>query len=142
MMKCSRLNTMETFKNGFSIERDGKVYTLTEEEMSDFRFLDNAVDGQSYLDVYHNDADEDEADVIAQANDTEFGLAAYFYARDLSRVFRVGEALEYGIVGINTGIISNEVAPFGGIKASGLGREGSKYGIEDYLEIKYMCIGL
>ncbi|RDA62118.1 NADP-dependent succinate-semialdehyde dehydrogenase I [Hafnia paralvei] len=84
----------------------------------------------------------DEADVIAQANDTEFGLAAYFYARDLSRVFRVGEALEYGIVGINTGIISNEVAPFGGIKASGLGREGSKYGIEDYLEIKYMCIGL
>ncbi len=84
----------------------------------------------------------DEADVIRQANDTEFGLAAYFYARDLSRVFRVGEALEYGIVGINTGIISNEVAPFGGIKASGLGREGSKYGIEDYLEIKYMCIGL
>ncbi|HED2612528.1 TPA: NADP-dependent succinate-semialdehyde dehydrogenase [Citrobacter koseri] len=85
---------------------------------------------------------KDEADVIAQANDTEFGLAAYFYARDLSRVFRVGEALEYGIVGINTGIISNEVAPFGGIKASGLGREGSKYGIEDYLEIKDMCIGL
>jgi len=85
---------------------------------------------------------KDEADVVVQANDTEFGLAAYFYARDLSRVFRVGEALEYGIVGINTGIISNEVAPFGGIKASGLGREGSKYGIEDYLEIKYMCIGL
>ncbi|BDH47179.1 NAD-dependent succinate-semialdehyde dehydrogenase [Salmonella enterica subsp. enterica serovar Choleraesuis] len=85
---------------------------------------------------------KDEQDVIAQANDTEFGLAAYFYSRDLSRVFRVGEALEYGIVGINTGIISNEVAPFGGIKSSGLGREGSKYGIEDYLEIKYMCIGL
>ncbi|HEC2552932.1 TPA: NADP-dependent succinate-semialdehyde dehydrogenase [Raoultella ornithinolytica] len=84
----------------------------------------------------------DEADVIRQANDTEFGLAAYFYARDLSRVFRVGEVLEYGIVGINTGLISNEVAPFGGVKASGLGREGSKYGIEDYLEIKYMCIGL
>lgn len=84
----------------------------------------------------------DEADVIRQANDTEFGLATYFYARDLSRVFRVGEALEYGIVGINTGLISNEVAPFGGVKASGLGREGSKYGIEDYLEIKYMCIGL
>jgi succinate-semialdehyde dehydrogenase/glutarate-semialdehyde dehydrogenase len=85
---------------------------------------------------------KDEADVIAMANDTEFGLASYFYARDLSRVFRVGEALEYGIVGVNTGIISNEVAPFGGIKASGLGREGSKYGIEDYLEIKYLCIGL
>ena len=85
---------------------------------------------------------KDEADVIAMANDTEFGLASYFYARDLSRVFRVGEALEYGIVGVNTGIISNEVAPFGGIKASGLGREGSKYGIEDYLEIKYLCLGI
>jgi succinate-semialdehyde dehydrogenase/glutarate-semialdehyde dehydrogenase len=83
----------------------------------------------------------DEADVIAQANDTEFGLAAYFFARDLSRVFRVAEALEYGIIGINTGIISTETAPFGGMKASGLGREGSKYGIEDYLEIKYMCLG-
>lgn len=82
-----------------------------------------------------------EADVIAQANDTEFGLAAYFFARDLSRVFRVAEALEYGIIGINTGIISTETAPFGGMKASGLGREGSKYGIEDYLEIKYMCLG-
>ncbi|SDN76727.1 NADP-dependent succinate-semialdehyde dehydrogenase [Pseudomonas jinjuensis] len=85
---------------------------------------------------------KDEAEVIELSNDTEYGLAAYFYARDLSRVFRVGEALEYGIVGINTGIISNEVAPFGGIKASGLGREGSKYGIEDYLEIKYLCIGV
>ncbi|MBD0903477.1 NADP-dependent succinate-semialdehyde dehydrogenase [Klebsiella grimontii] len=85
---------------------------------------------------------KDEADVIAQANDTEFGLAAYFYARDLGRVFRVGEALEYGIIGINTGLISTEVAPFGGVKSSGLGREGSKYGIEDYLEIKYMCIGI
>nr|WP_279577229.1 NADP-dependent succinate-semialdehyde dehydrogenase [Pseudomonas sp. LA21] len=85
---------------------------------------------------------KDEADVIAMSNDTEYGLAAYFYARDLARVFRVGEALEYGIVGINTGIISNEVAPFGGIKASGLGREGSKYGIEDYLEIKYLCLGV
>ena len=83
----------------------------------------------------------DEADVIRQANDTEFGLAAYFYARDLGRVFRVAEALEYGMVGINTGLISTEVAPFGGMKSSGLGREGSKYGIEDYLEIKYLCLG-
>ncbi|MGY2236861.1 NADP-dependent succinate-semialdehyde dehydrogenase [Pseudomonas gingeri] len=83
----------------------------------------------------------DEADVVAQANDTEFGLAAYFFARDLSRVFRVAEALEYGIIGINTGIISTETAPFGGMKSSGLGREGSRYGIEDYLEIKYMCLG-
>ncbi|MDD0845020.1 NADP-dependent succinate-semialdehyde dehydrogenase [Pseudomonas sp. Gutcm_11s] len=84
---------------------------------------------------------KDEADVIAISNDTEFGLASYFYARDLGRVFRVAEALEYGMVGINTGLISNEVAPFGGMKASGLGREGSKYGIEDYLEIKYLCLG-
>lgn len=82
-----------------------------------------------------------EADVIEQANDTEFGLASYFYARDLSRVWRVAEALEYGMVGVNTGILSTEVAPFGGVKQSGLGREGSKYGIEDYLEIKYLCMG-
>ena len=85
---------------------------------------------------------KDEAEVIAMSNDTEFGLASYFYARDLSRVFRVAEALEYGMVGVNTGLISNEVAPFGGMKASGLGREGSKYGIEDYLEIKYLCLGV
>ncbi|MCW8162131.1 NADP-dependent succinate-semialdehyde dehydrogenase [Stutzerimonas stutzeri] len=85
---------------------------------------------------------KDEAEAIALANDTEFGLAAYFYARDLGRVFRVAEALESGMVGVNTGLISTEVAPFGGVKSSGLGREGSKYGIEDYLEIKYLCLGL
>jgi succinate-semialdehyde dehydrogenase/glutarate-semialdehyde dehydrogenase len=83
----------------------------------------------------------DEAQAIKMANDTEFGLAAYFYARDIGRIWRVGEALEYGIVGINTGIISTEVAPFGGVKESGIGREGSKYGMEDFLEIKYMCMG-
>lgn len=83
-----------------------------------------------------------EEEAIARANDTEFGLAAYFYARDLSRVFRVAEALESGMVGINTGLISTEVAPFGGVKSSGLGREGSKYGMEDYLEIKYLCLGV
>lgn len=83
-----------------------------------------------------------EEEVIAMANDTEFGLASYFYANDLSRVFRVGEALEYGMVGVNTGLISTEVAPFGGIKQSGQGREGSKYGLDDYLEIKYLCLGL
>jgi len=82
-----------------------------------------------------------EADAIALANDTEFGLAAYFYGRDVARVWRVAEALEYGIVGINTGLISTEVAPFGGMKESGLGREGSKYGIEEFVEIKYMCFG-
>jgi succinate-semialdehyde dehydrogenase / glutarate-semialdehyde dehydrogenase len=82
-----------------------------------------------------------EAQAIAMANDTEFGLAAYFYTQDIGRIFRVGEALEYGIVGINEGIISNEMAPFGGVKESGSGREGSKYGMDDYLEIKYMCLG-
>jgi succinate-semialdehyde dehydrogenase/glutarate-semialdehyde dehydrogenase len=83
---------------------------------------------------------KDEAEAIRMANDTEFGLAAYFYARDIGRVWRVSEGLEYGIVGVNSGIISTEVAPFGGMKESGLGREGSKYGIEDYLEIKYLCM--
>ena len=82
-----------------------------------------------------------EADAIRLANDTEYGLAAYFYARDLGRVWRVAEALEYGIVGINEGIISTEVAPFGGMKESGIGREGSKYGIEDFLEVKYLAMG-
>ena len=81
-------------------------------------------------------------DVIAMANDTIFGLASYFYAKDLSRVYKVAEALEYGIVGVNTGIISTEVAPFGGVKQSGLGREGSHHGIEDYLEIKYICMSV
>ncbi len=84
----------------------------------------------------------DEDDVIRRANDTPFGLAAYFYTQNHSRVWRVGEALEYGIVGINEGIISTEVAPFGGVKESGCGREGSKYGIDDYLEIKYLCHGI
>ena len=81
-----------------------------------------------------------EADAIALANDTEFGLAAYFYGRDLGRVWRVAEALEYGIVGVNTGLISTEVAPFGGMKESGIGREGSKYGIDEFLEVKYICL--
>jgi succinate-semialdehyde dehydrogenase/glutarate-semialdehyde dehydrogenase len=81
-----------------------------------------------------------EAEAVALANDTQYGLAAYFCTQDLGRAWRVAEALEYGIVGLNTGIISTEVAPFGGVKESGMGREGSRYGIEDYLEIKYLCI--
>jgi succinate-semialdehyde dehydrogenase/glutarate-semialdehyde dehydrogenase len=84
---------------------------------------------------------ETEADAIALANATEFGLAAYFYGRDIGRIWRVAEALEYGIVGINTGLISTEVAPFGGVKESGIGREGSKYGIEEFVEVKYLCLG-
>ena len=82
-----------------------------------------------------------DAEAIHMANDTEFGLAAYFYSRDIGRIWRVAEALEYGIVGINEGIISTEIAPFGGMKESGIGREGSKYGIEEFLEVKYLCLG-
>lgn len=82
-----------------------------------------------------------EADVIELANDTRYGLASYFYSRDIGRVWRVAEALDYGIIGINTGVISNEVGPFGGVKESGLGREGSRYGIDEYLEMKYVCFG-
>ncbi|MNN78199.1 Glutarate-semialdehyde dehydrogenase DavD [compost metagenome] len=83
-----------------------------------------------------------EAEAIQMANDTEFGLASYLYTRDLGRAWRVSEALEYGMVGVNEGIISTEIAPFGGIKESGTGREGSHYGIDDYVELKYMCLGI
>ena len=82
-----------------------------------------------------------EEQAIRIGNDTPFGLSAYFYSRDIGRIWRVAEGLDYGIVGINEGIISTEVAPFGGVKESGIGREGSKYGIDDYLEIKYLCMG-
>jgi succinate-semialdehyde dehydrogenase/glutarate-semialdehyde dehydrogenase len=81
-----------------------------------------------------------EQEAVGMANDTEYGLAAYFYTRDIGRVWRMSEALEYGMVGVNTGVISTEVAPFGGMKQSGLGREGSKYGIEEFLEVKYLCM--
>jgi succinate-semialdehyde dehydrogenase/glutarate-semialdehyde dehydrogenase len=84
---------------------------------------------------------ETEAEVIAAANATEFGLASYFYSRDIGRIFRVGEALEYGMVGVNTGIISTAEVPFGGVKQSGIGREGARQGMDDYLETKYLCLG-
>jgi succinate-semialdehyde dehydrogenase / glutarate-semialdehyde dehydrogenase len=84
---------------------------------------------------------ETEADAMRMANDTEFGLAAYFYTRDLARSWRVAEALECGIVGLNTGLVSTEVAPFGGVKESGFGREGSRHGLLDYTELKYVCVG-
>jgi succinate-semialdehyde dehydrogenase / glutarate-semialdehyde dehydrogenase len=84
---------------------------------------------------------DSEAQAVEMANDTEFGLAAYFYSRDLGRVWRVSEGLECGMVGINTGILSTAVAPFGGIKQSGIGREGSKYGLDEYIEVKYLCMG-
>jgi succinate-semialdehyde dehydrogenase/glutarate-semialdehyde dehydrogenase len=83
----------------------------------------------------------DESEVLAMANDCEYGLASYFYSRDIGRIWRIAEGLEYGMVGINEGIISNAAAPFGGMKQSGNGREGSKYGLDDYLEIKYLCMG-
>jgi succinate-semialdehyde dehydrogenase/glutarate-semialdehyde dehydrogenase len=83
----------------------------------------------------------DDAEVTELANRTEYGLAAYFYSRDIGRVWRVAEALEYGMVGVNTGLITTEVAPFGGMKQSGLGREGSKYGIDEFVEVKYICMG-
>ena len=83
---------------------------------------------------------KDDAEAIRLANDTEFGLASYFYARDIGRIFRVSDALEYGMVGVNTGLISTEIAPFGGVKSSGLGREGSRHGLDDYLEMKYVCL--
>jgi len=83
-----------------------------------------------------------EEEVIAMANDTIFGLASYFFANDMARVWRVAEQLEYGIVSVNTGIFSNEIGPFGGIKQSGIGREGSRYGIDEYLEMKYICLGM
>ena len=82
-----------------------------------------------------------DAEAIVLANDTEFGLASYFYSRDIGRIWRIAEGLESGMVGINTGLISNEVAPFGGVKQSGLGREGSRYGMDDYLVMKYLCMG-
>jgi succinate-semialdehyde dehydrogenase/glutarate-semialdehyde dehydrogenase len=84
---------------------------------------------------------ETDEEAIKMANDTEFGLASYFYSRDIGRIWRAAEGLESGMVGINTGLISNEVAPFGGVKQSGLGREGSHYGIEEFLEVKYLCFG-
>jgi succinate-semialdehyde dehydrogenase/glutarate-semialdehyde dehydrogenase len=80
-------------------------------------------------------------EAVDMANATEFGLAAYFYSRDVGRIFRVAEAIEAGMVGINVGILANEAVPFGGVKQSGLGREGSKYGVDDFLEIKYLCVG-
>jgi succinate-semialdehyde dehydrogenase/glutarate-semialdehyde dehydrogenase len=84
---------------------------------------------------------ETEAEAIRLANDTEFGLACYFYTRDIARMYRVSERLKYGLIGVNEGLIVSEVAPFGGLKESGLGREGSRYGIEDYLDLKYVCVG-
>ena len=83
-----------------------------------------------------------EAEVVTLANDTPYGLAAYFYGRDIGRVFRVSEALDYGMIGVNTGLVATSVAPFGGMKESGIGREGSKYGLEEFLEVKYVCLGV
>ncbi|MBP5857329.1 NAD-dependent succinate-semialdehyde dehydrogenase [Marivibrio halodurans] len=120
-------------------ELGGNFYspTVLENVTTDMDILNNEIFGPVAPIVRF----KDEADAIRIANDTPFGLAAYFYARDIGRVWRVSEGLEYGMVGINTGILSTEVAPFGGVKESGIGREGSKYGIEEWMEIKYLCMG-
>ena len=121
----------------FSFDRDYYQLTILTEVTSDMAVFRNEIFGPVAPIVRFSTEEE----VVAMANDTEFGLASYFYTRDIGRVWRVAEALEYGIVGINEGIISNEMAPFGGVKESGSGREGSKYGMDDYLEIKYMLMG-
>ncbi|MHA7875707.1 NAD-dependent succinate-semialdehyde dehydrogenase [Roseivivax sp.] len=134
-------------------DKGGKVILGSEEGEIDGNFFKPAIvtGATQEMTVAHEEtfgplaplfAFKDEEDVIAKANDTIFGLASYFYAKDLSRVWSVAEALEYGIVGVNTGIISTEVAPFGGVKQSGLGREGSHHGIEEFLEMKYVCLSL
>ena len=123
---------MAEFPNGYFYEP-----TIVHQAAKDSFLMKNEVFGP----VLAVTPFKDDAEALALANDTEFGLAAYFYGRDVGRIWRVAEALEYGIVGINTGIISTEVAPFGGVKESGLGREGSKYGLEEFLEIKYLCLG-
>lgn len=111
--------------------------TLLTEVTDDMRIARNEIFGP-IAPLYRFDT---EHEVVSKANDTEFGLAAYFYARDIGRIWRVSEGLEYGLVGVNEGIISTEVAPFGGVKESGIGREGSKYGLDDFVEIKYVCVG-
>ncbi len=111
--------------------------TIIKNATSEMRFAKEEIFGPLAPIFKFEDIDE----VIQLANDTEFGLASYFYSSNLNTIVKVSDELEYGMVGINTGLISNEAAPFGGVKQSGLGREGSKYGIEDYLEIKYLCLG-
>jgi succinate-semialdehyde dehydrogenase/glutarate-semialdehyde dehydrogenase len=124
---------------GVPSERGGSFYTptiLVDANSSMRCFREEIFGPVAPLFRFHT-----EEEAISLANDTEFGLASYFYARDVGRIWRVSEGLDYGIVGINEGIISTEVAPFGGVKESGIGREGSKYGIDDYVEIKYLCMG-
>ena len=129
----------EVVRGGAKSDRGGHFVapTLLKNATSDMRLFREEIFGP-VAPLYRFET-EDEA--IAMANDTAFGLASYFYSRDIGRIWRVSEALEYGLVGVNEGLISNEMAPFGGIKESGQGREGSKYGMDDYLEMKYLCLG-
>ena len=119
-------------------DRPGRHLFTVESLRGSYHALRHRLTGRKLKDPERFDTVEE---VIQRANDTIFGLAAYFYAGDLNRVWRVAEALEYGMVGVNTGLISTEVAPFGGVKQSGQGREGSRHGIDDYLEMKYVCLG-
>jgi len=133
--------------NGAKVLTGGKRSEVTGQNFYEPTVL---VDVNDTMDVYNEEIFgpvaplfkfKTEEEAIRIGNDTPFGLSAYFYSRDIGRIWRVAEGLDYGIVGINEGIISTEVAPFGGVKESGIGREGSKYGIDDYLEIKYLCMG-
>ena len=147
---CVRLATVERHVNE-AVELGGRALTGGVREGNGFFYpptvLTHVPDGAAVLNeetfgpVAGLFKFSDEAEVIAASNDTEFGLAAYLFTKDAARLFRVSEALEYGIVSVNTGIFSSEVGPFGGVKNSGLGREGSKYGIDEFLEIKLLCIG-
>ena len=118
--------------------RDFALPTVFADTSNDWRLAREEIFGPVLVAIPWRDEDE----AIRMANDTEFGLAAYFYTRDLSRAWRVAEALEYGMVGLNTGLISTEVAPFGGVKESGIGREGSRHGIHEYTELKYLCMSV
>ncbi len=136
-----------------ALAKGAKLLTLGNEikEQANFFNPKVLVDVDDSMDIVHEEIFgpiatlirfNDESEVISRANNTIYGLAAYFFSRDVNRVYRVAEKLQSGMVGINTGLISNEVAPFGGVKQSGLGKEGSRYGIEDYLSIKYLCIDI
>ena len=152
LINQAAINKVEALVNS-AVVKGAKVLTggdKASEAGSQFYQATVLTDVTQDMDIFHNEIFgpvaplfrfKTEEEAIAMANNTPFGLASYFYSQNLSRIWRVSEALEYGMVGINEGIISSEVAPFGGVKESGSGREGSKYGIEEYVETKYLCMG-
>jgi succinate-semialdehyde dehydrogenase/glutarate-semialdehyde dehydrogenase len=152
LINQAAVNKVEELVNG-AVVQGAKVLTggdKASQAGSQFYQATVLTDVTEDMDIFHNEIFgpvaplfrfKTEEEAVAMANNTPFGLASYFYSQNLSRIWRVSEALEYGMVGINEGIISSEVAPFGGVKESGSGREGSKYGIEEYVETKYLCMG-